>query len=107
MIGAAAFNGSTKLLKDLLKNAQENDINFSATEKKDHEVSISFNQEYTGYTPAMLAIANGGQNTECLRLLHKANAVLTTVDPVGNNLFHIAVRNKNHPALEFLLENWP
>lgn len=55
----------------------------------------------------MLAVAGGGQNTECLRALYRAKAILTTIDPVGNNLLHIAARNKNHPALEFLLENWP
>jgi ankyrin repeat protein len=55
----------------------------------------------------MLAVAGGGQNTECVRLLHSAKADLTVSDPVGNNLFHLAVRNSNLPALEYLLKNWP
>ena len=58
--GAAAFHGSNKILKKLLKKPSTANINFLATEKKDFNGAGTFNQEYTGYTPIMLATAGGG-----------------------------------------------
>lgn len=68
MVGAAAFNGSNKILKKLLKKPITSNINFSAIEKKDFAApsTTAFSQEYTGYTPVMLAVAGGGQNLECV-----------------------------------------
>jgi hypothetical protein len=59
VVGAAAFNGSNKILKKILKESTK-EINFLSTEKKDFNAIGSFQLEYTNYTPIMLAAAGGG-----------------------------------------------
>ncbi len=54
----------------------------------------------------MLAVAGGGQNTECVRMLIKNKADLTLKDPVGNSVFHIAALNHNIPSLLELLKGF-
>lgn len=58
--GAAAFNGSNKVLKHILKKPALANINHLSTEKKDFNVVGALKNEYTGYTPIMLAAAGGG-----------------------------------------------
>jgi Ankyrin repeat len=74
VVGAAAFNNSTKILQHVLQKKSLAQINFLASEKVDINATKGFNQEYTGYTPLMLAVAGGGQNAESVRILiaHKA-----------------------------------
>ena len=60
VVGAAAFNGSSKILKKILKKPTTANVDFLATEKKDFNGVATFSQEYTGYTPIMLAAAGGG-----------------------------------------------
>lgn len=55
----------------------------------------------------MLSVAAGGHTLECTRLLIDSKADLTAVDPVGNNVLHIAALHQNHAALDFLLDKWP
>jgi len=38
----------------------------------------------------MLAVAGGGQNLECVKLLIQAKADATILDPLGNTILHIA-----------------
>lgn len=70
-----------------------------ANERQDFASKGPFNQEYTGYTPLLLAVATGGQNLECIKILVKAKADLLVLDPVGNNVFHIAALNQNQVAM--------
>lgn len=105
--GAAAFNGSNKILKQILKKPALANINYLSTEKKDFNAVGVFNKEYTGYTPIMLATAGGGQNLDCIKQLLNAKADLTVLDEVGNNVLHIAAYHQNCLALEYILGNWP
>jgi len=89
VVGAAAFNGSNKILKRILKESTK-DINFLSTEKKDFNAIGSFQLEYTNYTPIMLAAAGGGQNLDCIKQLISAKADLTKLDGVQNNILHVA-----------------
>jgi hypothetical protein len=74
--GAAAFNGSTKIMKLLLKKTASAGIDFLASEKKDFNSTGQFNQEYAGYSPLMLSVVGGGQNIECTKLLMEAKCNL-------------------------------
>jgi ankyrin repeat protein len=40
-------------------------------------------------------------------VLVQNKADLSVLDPIGNNVFHIAALNQNSAALEYLLEIWP
>ena len=55
----------------------------------------------------MLSVAGGGQNIECTRLLLDSKCELTILDPVLNNVLHIAVLHQNVHALDLLLDRWP
>ena len=73
ILGAASFNGSTKIVKYMLKKPASAGLDYLASEKKDFQQTGPFNQEYTGYTPIMLSVASGGQNIDCTRILFEAN----------------------------------
>jgi hypothetical protein len=107
IVGAAAFHNSTKILKYMMKKQSLADINHLATEKADFQNKGGVKQEYSGYTPLMLAVAEGGQNLESVKILIQNKADYTINDSVGNSLLHIAVKNKNNPALEYILQIWP
>ena len=107
IVGAAAYNGSTKILQAVLKKKVHPDINYLSGEQQDFNVKGTFTQEYTGYTPLMLAVAGGGQNIECVKVLVASKADLTVLDPLGNTVLHIAVANDNLDALKYLLSVWP
>lgn len=106
IVGAAAFNGSKKILQFMLKKKSLAGIDHLASERLDFAAK-TFSSEYTGYTPLMLAVAAGGQNIDCVKVLVQNKADLSVLDPIGNNVFHIAALNQNSAALEFLLEIWP
>lgn len=106
VIGAAAMNASKNILTLLLKKKTSLSIEHPANERQDFATKGVFNQEYTGYTPLMLAVATGGQNLECIKILVKAKANIHAIDPVGNNVFHIAAINQNLNAMGFLLDSW-
>ena len=106
VVGAAAFNGSNKILKKILKESTK-DINYLSTEKKDFNAVGKLQEEYTSYTPIMLAVAGGGQNLDCIKQLLNAKADLTKLDGVQNNILHIAAYHQNYLALEYLLDHWP
>ena len=107
IVGAAAYNNSTKILQAMLKKKSLADINHLAKEQQDFNLKGTFTPEYTGYTPLMLAVAGGGQNLESVKLLVASKANLTVVDPLGNSVLHIAVANDNADALQYLLSVWP
>jgi hypothetical protein len=61
VIGAAAFNGSTDILKNLMnKRSSLLNINHPASEKQDYTQKGPLVKDYTGFTPIMLAVAEGG-----------------------------------------------
>lgn len=53
----------------------------------------------------MLAVAGGGQNLECVKLLMGAKADMSLKDAYGNSLLHIAAIYQNNEALEYLIKN--
>lgn len=93
IVGGAALHNSTKILQYMLKKKSLADINHLAFEKPDFNAKGAFNQEYTGYTPLMLAVAGGGQNLEAVKILIANKADLTVKDPVGNSVLHVAAIN--------------
>jgi len=64
-----------------------------------------FEEEFTGFTPLMLAIAGGDQNHECLKILMQWKADLTVQDQRDNNLIHIATKYGSNRILEYLISN--
>ncbi len=77
VLGAAALNGSVKIIEFLLKKKYDFiSIDQTAIERQDFNSKGAFNQEYTGYSPLMLATATGGQNIRCVKLLVEKGADL-------------------------------
>lgn len=107
VVGAAAYNGSAKALQFILKKKQLVQINHITSERSDFNAPKNFNFEYTGYTPLMLAVAGGAQNTDCVKLLLQAKADVSVLDPIGNSALHVAAINQNVTSLEELLKFWP
>lgn len=107
VIGAAAYNGSSEILKNLVGKGSTGllNINFPAVEKQDFSQKGTFTKEFTGFTPLMLAVAAGGQNIECVKTLINARADTSIVDTLGNTVLHIAAIYQNNDALEYLIKN--
>jgi len=76
VIGAAAFNARSDIIKNLLGKHHSGllFIDHPASEKLDFTQKGTLTKEFTGYTPLMLAVAGGGQNLECVKLLIAAKA---------------------------------
>ncbi len=55
----------------------------------------------------MLSVVGGGQNIDCTRLLLDAKCNLSVLDPVNNNVLHLAALHQNYHALDLLLDRWP
>ena len=55
----------------------------------------------------MLAIAAGGYNLSCVKILITNKANFRLLDPAENSILHIAVNSKNAPALEYILKTLP
>jgi len=53
----------------------------------------------------MLAVAGGGQNIECIKILLSNKVDTSVLDPLGNSILHIAVSYNNVDALEYLINN--
>ena len=105
-IGAAAFNGSIDVLKQLMsKSGSILNINQPAIEKLDYNQKGPLVKEYAGFTPIMLAVAEGAQNIEAVRILLANKADTTILDTYGNNILHIAAHYQNIDAIEYLTLN--
>jgi len=59
VVGAAAFAGSNELLAFLTTKMGKSDLEFECKEKEDIKQRGAFVREMTGFTPLMLAIAQG------------------------------------------------
>ena len=109
VIGACCYYGKFEYLEYILNNNNFN-IDFETTEKKAKNKHISFNKEYTNYTPIFLAIASEiakeEDSIECIKILNnfKCN-LIESKDFEKNNILHIAVKNKKIKILKFLIEN--
>lgn len=55
----------------------------------------------------MLAIAAGGQNLDCVKILINNKANFRLLDSLGNSILHIAVNRDNSLALEHILKTLP
>lgn len=99
-IGAAAFLGNAHILPKLLK-AQPSGVDHLATESNDRFGLVK--QEFSGYTPLMLAVASEDKCLECVKLLLKAGADLNKQDFFGDTIGHIAGMNKNNRILDYLV----
>lgn len=107
VVGAAAFHNSSSILRHVIKKKSVYQIEFKAKEALDFAQKGPLKKEYDGYTPLLLAVAGGGQNAECIRILISNKADLTASDAVNNSVLHIAAINQNVPAMEELLKSWP
>ncbi|CDW79057.1 ankyrin repeat domain-containing [Stylonychia lemnae] len=107
VIGAAAYNGRAEILKNLVGKHHSGllFVDHPSTEKLDFTQKGTLTKEFTGYTPLMLAVAGGGQNLECVKLLIQAKADTGILDPLGNTILHIAASYQNNEVLEYLLKN--
>ena len=106
-IGACCYYGRYEFLKNIINNNLN--IDFETTEKKAKNKHISFNKEFTDYTPIFLAIASEiakeDESIECIKILNEAKCNLDQKDFEKNNILHIAVKNKKIKILKFLIEN--
>ena len=107
VVGAAAYNGSAKILKHMMPKKSLADINHIAKEIQDFNSKGAFSKEFSGYSPLMLSVAGGGQNIECTQLLCVNKADLSVEDPIGNSVLHVAALHSNNQALEYLVKVWP
>ena len=108
VIGACAYYGKYKLLDFILKNYKDElDIGFVTTEKKAKNNKMGFSKEYTGYTPAFLAIVGPTEDKdtlEVLKMLNKYNAKFDTSNWNKDNILHLATKNKKFECTKYICE---
>ena len=105
IIGACCYYGRTELLDYILKN-DKFDLNIPTKEKKS-KTTVKFFKEYTGLTPAMLAIVSNisDENTvNILKILNNHNAKFKGCDAFKDNLLHLAVKNNKINTVKFLID---
>jgi hypothetical protein len=83
-IGASCYYGRSEYLKYILNNGNNLNIDFETTEKKAKNKHISFNKEFTNFTPIFLAIASEiakeEESIECIKILNEAKCNLEKKD---------------------------
>lgn len=99
-IGAAAFLGNADIITKLIK-ASPGTIDHPATESNAHG---TVKQEFSGYTPVMLAAASNDKCLDCVKILLEAGANKTISDVFGDQIAHIAGLNKNNKILRYLIK---
>ena len=82
VIGAAAWNGCSKILKRIIKMIPEGGIDLCAIESTDKhaKVPIPYVKEFAKYTPIQLAAAGTAKNLECVKVLLSAGANFSCKD---------------------------
>ena len=106
VIGACSFYGKSKLLDFILKNYKEElDIEFSTTEKKAKNNKMRFSKEYSGYTPALLALVGPADDKDTLDVL-KTLAEYGSKFDISNwnqdNILHLATKNKKLECAKYI-----
>ena len=108
VIGACAFYGRYKLLDFILKNYKDElDIGFITTEKKAKNNKMGFLKEYSGYTPAFLAMVGPTEDKdtlEVLKILHQYNAKFDMSNSNKDNILHLATKNKKFECAKYICE---
>ena len=110
VIGACAYYGHSKLLHFILNNYHEKeqfDLDFATTEKKAKKNKLSFNKEYTGCTPALLAIegpASDEYTLDVLIYLKKFGAKFDINMWSDDNILHLAVKNNKLECAKYICE---
>ena len=114
VIGACSFYGKSKLLDFILKNYKEElDIEFNTTEKKakNNKMRFSknnkmrFSKEYSGCTPALLALAGPADDKDTLDVLKTLVDYGSKFD-ISNwnqdNILHLATKNKKLECAKYI-----
>ena len=106
VIGACSFYGKSKLLDFILKNYKEElDIEFNTTEKKAKNNKMRFSKEYSGCTPALLALAGPADDKDTLDVL-KTLAEYGSKFDISNwnqdNILHLATKNKKLECAKYI-----
>ena len=109
VIGACAFYGKYKLLEFILKNYKDElDIGFITIEKKaKNNIKINLLKEYTGCTPALLAVvglAEDKDTLEVLKILKQYNAKFDNSNINKDNILHLAIKNKKLECAKYICE---
>ena len=109
VIGACAFYGKYKLLEFILKNYKDElDIGFITIEKKaKNNIKINLLKEYTGCTPALLAVvglAEDKDTLEVLKILKQYNAKFDNSNVNKDNILHLAIKNKKLECAKYICE---
>ena len=109
VIGACAFYGKYKLLEFILKNYKDElDIGFITIEKKaKNNIKINLLKEYTGCTPALLAVvglAEDKDTLEILKILKQYNAKFDNSNVNKDNILHLAIKNKKLECAKYICE---
>jgi ankyrin repeat protein len=79
-------------------------INAVVTEKQDEIAGRgTYQKEYAGYTPLMLACASSFDSIKCVKLLLRNQADHTCQDAQENTLLHVAAMNDNNTVLHHLV----
>ena len=109
VIGACAFYGKYKLLDFILKNYKDElDIEFNTTEKKAKNNKMRFSKEYSGYTPALLALvgpSDDKDSLEVLKTLAQYNAKFDISSWNQDNILHLATKNKKLECAKYICGN--
>ena len=109
VIGACAFYGNYKLLEFILKNYKDEiEIGFITNEKKaKNNIKINLLKEYTGCTPALLAVvglAEDKDTLEILKVLKQYNAIFDNKNVNKDNILHLAIKNKKLECAKYICE---
>ena len=109
VIGACAFYGKYKLLDFILKNYKDElDTGFFTSEKKSKNNKMGgLLKEYTGCTPALLAVVGLAEDKdalEVLKILNQYNAKFDNTNWNKDNILHLATRNKKIECAKYICE---
>lgn len=108
IIGAAAYAGKRKLVEKMVQRAGKELLEVPARETHDKDggkAPSTFVKEFAGFTPLMLAIAQGDDNYETAHAILALGANCNCKDEYQNNLLHIAALYNNNKLLDYLAKN--
>ena len=110
VIGACSYYGHSKLLHFILNNYHEReqfDLDFITKEERGKKNKLSFSKEYTGCTPALLAIigpASDEYTLDVLKYLKEFGAKFDISMWNNENILHLCVRNNKLECGKYICE---